>query len=259
MDEINGTNTNDVGIGDEERTRLFVTMNATFKDEPTCRTAMETIVANAHAAGDVTSHFWFRSDDGMSLFVVEQYENERALRKAVMRFTSARVSFFRSISVTNVSIHGDVSFLIKLAFAALRPTRMGYFGGYSKAVAETTTPGIKHVERQRVFVATNARSGDDARTRRAMEVAVDDTYRDAGTRSHFWTSNNDGHLFVLEQFADEQALHHHLTANEAARAAFLEAIEVGDVTVYGVESDETRALLAPLHPSHMSYYGGYSK
>ena len=67
---------------DGERKRIFVTMNATFKDEEKCRIAMETIVNDAHAAYGVTSHFWFRSRNGLSLFVVEQYADESALRQA---------------------------------------------------------------------------------------------------------------------------------------------------------------------------------
>lgn len=88
-DNTNEVMMHEVGISDIERNRIFVTMNATFKDEEKCRVAMETIVKDAHAAYGVNSHFWFRSEDGKSLFVLEQYENKKALRKAVRRFTSA--------------------------------------------------------------------------------------------------------------------------------------------------------------------------
>ena len=67
--------------------RIFVTLNASFTDVEKCRSAMETIVANAHAAYGVDSHFWFQSDDGKSLFVIEQYKDKKALNQAVRRFT----------------------------------------------------------------------------------------------------------------------------------------------------------------------------
>ena len=59
---------------------------------------METIVKDAHAAYGVNSHFWFRSKDGKSLFVLEQYEDNKALSQAIRRFTTARISFFRSMA-----------------------------------------------------------------------------------------------------------------------------------------------------------------
>ena len=59
-----------------ETNRIFVTLNGTFKDEEKCRVAMETIVKDAHAAYGVNSHFWCRSIDGKSLFVLEQYEEQ---------------------------------------------------------------------------------------------------------------------------------------------------------------------------------------
>ena len=60
-----------------EKNKIFVTLNGTFKDEEKCSVAMETIVKDAHAAYGVNSHFWFRSKDGKSLFVLEQYEDKR--------------------------------------------------------------------------------------------------------------------------------------------------------------------------------------
>lgn len=221
---------------------------------------METIVRDAHAAEGVTSHFWFRSKDGESLFVVEQYSDEGALRKAVMRFTSARIAFFRSIKVTQVSVYGDVSLGIKAMFSPLRPKYMNYYGGYSKTVAKAKEAGIRDIERNRVFVATNAIFKDGVKSREAMEALVDGAYAESGTNSHFWTTSNDGEaLFVLEQYADENALVDHLVANPTSRAAVLESVDVGDVTVYGAESDEVKEMLAPLNPTYMTYYGGYSK
>lgn len=243
-----------------ERQRVFVTMHATFKDEEKCRVAMETIVSDAHAAYGVHSHFWFRSDDGRSLFVVEQYADERALRMAVRRFTSARVSFFRSIKVDEVAIYGDVSFIIKMLFAALRPKYMSYHDGYSKHIAKVSEPGIKGFERKRVFVATNATFTATQSDREAVGQSVTDSYAEPGISSQFWTASRDGDaLFALEQFADDKALTDLLTADPTCLAAFLKAIDVGDVTVYGVESEEAKAMLAPLGPIYMNYYGGYSK
>lgn len=243
-----------------EKHRVFVTMNATFKDEEKCRAAMETIVNDAHAAYGVTSHCWFRSEDGESLFVVEQYADGRALRKAVMRFTSARMAFFRSIKVTDVSIYGDVSFGIKAMFSPLRPKHMNYYGGYSKTVVEAEEVGIKGFERNRVFVATNATLKNEQKSRKVMEGMVEATYPESGASSHFWTKSKDSEaLFVLEQYVDENALLDHLAANPTSRAAILESAEVDDVTIYGAESDKIKEIFASVNPTYMNYYGGYSK
>ena len=238
-----------LGINDTEKNRIFVTMNATFKDEEKCRVAMETIVKDAHAAYGVNSHFWFRSKDGKSLFVFEQYADKKALRQAIRRFTSARISFFRSIEVIGVAVYGSISTSSKLMFAALSPQYMDYYGGYSKNVAKAKEAGIKNFERNRIFVAMNATFKDEEKCKVAMEGVVEGAYAESGTNSHFWCRSKDGKsLFVLEQYADEKALFEHLMANPPLRAAFFESIEVIDVTVYGTVSDKINQMFAPLNP-----------
>lgn len=257
VEEINPSG---AAMRDVERKRIFVTMNATFKNEEKCRVAMETIVNDAHAAYGVTSHFWFRSTDGRSLFVVEQYADESALRQAVRRFTSARVSFFRSIKQANVSVYGDVSFGIKLMFSVLWPRYMKYFSGYSKDIGDVDGGGIKDFERKRVFVATNATFRDAAQGAQAVEALAESTYAEPGTKSYFSTSTKEGaDLFVVEQYADEQALVDHLAGSAALREAVLASVDVKHVTIYGAQSDEVEAMFAPLNPTSMDYYGGYSK
>ncbi len=260
VENTNETKTQEVGISDMERNRIFVTMNATFKDEEKCRVAMETIVKDAHAAYGVNSHFWFRSADGRSLFVLEQYEDKKALRKAIRRFTSARISFFRSIKVIDVAVYGAPSTSSKLMFAALKPQYMNYYGGYSKHIVKAQEAGIKNFERGRILIATNARFKDEEKCKTAMERLVNDAYAESGTHSHFWCKSKDGKaLFVLEQYADERALIAHHMANPTSRASFFESIEVRDVTLYGTESDKIKEIYNSLNPTYMDYYGGYSK
>jgi len=112
-----------------EKDRIFITLDATFKDEEKCRVAMETIVNDAHAAYGVNSHFWFRSKDGKSLFVLEQYEDNKAVSQALRRFTRARMSFFRSIEVIGISLYGRISKFNKFMFAAFKPKHMHFYGG----------------------------------------------------------------------------------------------------------------------------------
>jgi|GEM_PF-2295553 len=253
-------NSPESGVGRADSERIFVTLDATFRNEEQCRVAMETIVNDAHAAYGVNSHFWFTSTDGKSLFVVEQYADARALRMAVRRFTSARVSFFRSIKDFTISIYGDATFAILAMFSLMRPKHMNYYGGFAKAVGATTEPGIKDFERGRVFVVTNATVNDEAKAKDAMAALVEKARAESGTSSHFWTRGKDGKdLVILEQFADEQAFLDHIVANSTSRAAIRELIEVGDVTVYGAESSEVEEILSPLSPTYMTYYGGYSK
>ena len=243
-----------------ESNRIFVSMNATFKDEEKCRVAMERIVEDAHAAYGVHSHFWCRSNDGKSLFVLEQYADRKALIKAIRRFTSARIAFFRSIKVVDVAVYGNVSIGIKWMFAPLRPHYMNYYGGYSKIVAKTKEAGIKDFERNRIFVALNASFNDEEKCKVAMERIVEDANAAYGVNSHFWCRSKDGKtLFVLEQYVDEKALKEHVLVNQPSRAAFFESIEVVDVTVYGAVSDKIKEMFAPRNPIYMNYYGGYSK
>ncbi len=239
-------------------------MQATFKDEGKCRVAMKKIVEDAHAAYGVNSHFWFRSNDGKSLFVLEQYEDKKALRKAIRRFTSARISFFRSIDVIGVSVYGSISASSKFMFAALKPKYMDYYGGYSrnetKTLVKVQESGIKNFERNRIIVTTNASIKDLDKCKVAMERLVEDAYAESGTNSHFWCRSKDGGaLFVLEQYTDEKALMEHLQANSSSRAAFLESIEVDDVNIYGTESNPVKKMFDALNPTYMKYYGGYSK
>jgi quinol monooxygenase YgiN len=223
---------------------------------------METIVKDAHAAYGVNSHFWFRSKDGKSLFVLEQYEDKKALRKAIRRFTSARISFFRSIKVIDVAVYGSISKSSELMFAVLKPQYMDYYGGYSRneTKAQAQEAGIKNFERNRILIAMNATFKDEEKCKVAMEGVVKHAYTETGTNSHFWCRSKDGKaLFVLEQYADEKALLEHVMANPPSRAAFFESIEVVDVTVYGTVSDKIKEMFAPLNPTYMNYYGGYSK
>jgi len=243
-----------------ENSKIFVTLNATFKDEEKCKVAMETIVNDAHAAYGVNSHFWFISKDSKSLFVLEQYQDKRALRKAIRRFTSARISFFSSIENIDISIYGNISTSSKLMFAALRPQYMEYYGGYSKNVALTKETGIKNFERKRIIVATKASFKNKEKCKVAMEGLVEDAYAESGTNSHFWCRSKNGKaLFVLEQYADEKALIEHLKANSSSRAAFFESIEVDNVIVYGTESSKIKEMFASFNPTYFNYFGGYSK
>lgn len=243
-----------------ESDRIFVTLNGTFKDEEKCREAMETIVNDAHAAYGVNSHFWFRSKDGKSLFVLEQYEDNQALSQAIRRFTTARIAFFRSIEVIGISIYGNISRTNKLMFAALRPQKMAYYGGYSKNGAKEKEAGIKPFERDRILVAMNGTIIDEEKCKEAMEKVVEDAYAKPGTKTHFWcTSKNGKELFVLEQYEDEKALIEHIMSDPPSRASFFESIEVGGVAVYGAVCDKITEMFAPLNPLYMDYYGGYSK
>lgn len=256
----NRLNTEEVGISDSERNRIFITMNGTFKDEEKCRIAMETIVNDAHAAYGVNSHFWFISEDGKSFFVLEQYEDKKAVRKAIRRLTSARISFFKSIEVIDVTVHGSISTSSKMMFAAMSPKYMNYYGGFSKNVTKTEEPGIKNLERSRILVASNTSFTDEEKCKAAMEEIVEEAHAEPGTNSHFWCTSKDGmSLFVLEQYTDEKALIDHLLSNPHARTAFIESIEMGDVTVYGTVSEKVIEMLKPINPTYMNYYGGYSK
>ena len=261
MSTTNKTKPQEVGMSDVEKDKIFVTMNATFKDEEKCRVAMETIVNDAHAAYGVNSHFWFRSKDGKSLFVLEQYEDKKALRKAIRRFTSARISFFKSIKVIDVAVYGSISTTSKLMFAIMRPKYMDYYGGYSKGIATTQKAGIKDFERNRVFVTTNASFKNEEKHKATMNELVENTYAAPGINSHFWfrSKKDDKSLFILEQYVDEKALIEHLTANPSSRADFFKSIESGNTTVYGTESKKVKEILNALNPKYMNYYGGYSK
>jgi len=243
-----------------ENNKVFITLDATFKDEEKCRVAMEKIVNDAHAAYGVNSHFWFRSEDGKSLFVCEQYQDNKAVGQALRRFTMARMSFFRSIEVIGLSLYGNISKVSKLMFAAFKPLHMAYYGGYSKDVAKTEVAGIKNSERKRILVALNASFKNEEKCKKAMEEIVKHAYTEAGTKTHFWYRSKDGKsLFVLEQYADEKALTEHVMANPPSRADFFESIEVSDVKVYGTIPDNIKEIFAPLKPAYMNYYGGYSK
>ena len=177
-----------------------------------------------------------------------------------LRFTSARVSFFRSIKVNDVKVYGTASNMIKLMFAPLRAQYMEYYGGYSKDVAEAEEAGIKDFERNRILVSMNATFKDEEKCKVAMGGLIENAYAESGTKSQFWCKSKDGKaLFVLEQYADEKALIEHLMANPTSSAAFFESIEAGDVNVYGTESDKIKETLASLNPTYMNYYGGYSK
>ncbi|HAA17031.1 MAG TPA: hypothetical protein DCE41_37095 [Cytophagales bacterium] len=245
---------------DIEKGKIFVTMNATFEDEKKCSVAMETIVNDAHAAYGVNSHFWFRSKDCKSLFVLEQYEDKIALRRAIRRFTAARISFFRSIKVIDVSVYGSISKSSQFMFAALRPQYMEYYGGYSKIVAKASTAGIKDFERNRILIATNARFKDEEKCKVAMDGLVEEAYAAHGVNSHSWFRSKEGKaLFVLEQYADKETLMEHLMVNSSSRTAFFESVEVDGVHIYGTESDTVESMFDGLNPTYMAYYGGYSK
>jgi len=240
--------------------KVFITLDASFKDEEKCRLAMEKIVNDAHAAYGVNSHFWFRSEDGKSLFVCEQYQDNKAVGQALRRFTMARMSFFKSIDVNDLSLYGNIATTNKLMFAAFKPLHMKYYGGYSKDVAKTEVAGIKNFERKRILIALNASFKDEEKCKKAMEGIIEHAHSESGTKTHFWCKSKDGKsLFVLEQYEDEKALVAHVMAKPSSRTAFFESIDVKDVKVYGTVSDNTKELFTPLNPVYMDYYGGYSK
>ena len=116
------------------------------------------------------------------------------------------------------------------------------------------------MEKNRIFVALNAIIKDEEKCKVAMEGVVEGAYAESGTKTHFWCRSQDGKtLFVLEQYADEKALIEHVMANPPSRADFFESIEVIDITVYATVSDQIKEILAPINPTYMNFYGGYSK
>lgn len=244
----------------EEKNKIFVTLNGKFKDKEQCRVAMETIVNDAHAAYGVNSHFWFQSDDGTSLFVLEQYEDKKALSQAIRRFTKARVSFFRSITDFDIALYGNVSFGSKLMFAAFRPQYMDYFGGYAKGVAKTEEPGIKAFERERVIVATSVEVRNEQKCRAAMETIAKTAHAKDGVKSHFWCKSKDGKsLQILEQYEDETAFLEHAVTSQNLGADFVDSSRITDVRIYGAVSEQAKEMFAALEPRLMRYFGGYSK
>lgn len=119
---------------------------------------------------------------------------------------------------------------------------------------------IKKKHDQRIFVSMNAIVVDEKKLGIGMEGVVDDAYPRRGTKTHFWSrSESDGSLFVLEQYANEEALVEHVMGNPPARAIFFESIEVVDITIYGKVSDNIKAMFSSLNPKYMDYFGGYSK
>lgn len=247
-------------ISIQEKNKIFVTLNGTFKNKEQCRVAMETIVNDAHAAYGVDSHFWFQSDDGKSLFVLEQYEDKKALAQAIRRFTMARMSFFRSIKDYDIGLYGNVSIGSKLMFAAFRPQSMDYYGGYSKAVPKTEEPGIKAFERKRVIVATRAELRDEGKCSAAMERITNQAYANTGAKSHFWCKGKHGRsLLILEQYEDETALREHASSILQSDADFDASFRIADVKIYGAASEQVKETFAAHNPEYMSYFGGYSK
>lgn len=243
-----------------ESKTIFVTLNSHFKDVEKCRIAMETIVNDAHAANGVHSHFWFRSSDGKSLFVLEQYEDNKALSQAIRRFTSARMSFFSSIKDISISVYGNISKGNKLMFAALRPQYMDYHDGFSKPVAETVEPGIKNLERNRILLALKGSIKNEAQVQATLAGILKEAQSESGTKTHFICRSKDGNaLYVLEQYADEQALIDHLQASSPSRSTFLKSMQDLDLRVYGNLKTRTQELLLPLQAQFMDYFGGYSK
>jgi len=109
-----------------------VALNASFNDEEKCREAMKGITESAFAESGTKTHFWCRSKDGKTLYVLEQYEDEQALIQHVAAEPPSRAAFFESIEVMNVFVYGRVSDQIKEMFAPLNPMYMNYYGGYSK-------------------------------------------------------------------------------------------------------------------------------
>ena len=128
----NVVKTKEAGIKNFERGRILVALNASFKDEEKCKLAMEGLVEDAYAETGTKTHFWCRSKDGKSLFVLEQYEDEKALIEHVMANPPSRAAFFESIEVVDVTVYGTVPDNIKEMFAPLNPKYMNYYGGYSK-------------------------------------------------------------------------------------------------------------------------------
>lgn len=247
-------------ISNMEKNKIFVTLNATFKDEKTCRTAMETIVNDAHAAYGVNSHFWFKSADGKSLFVLEQYEDKKAVTQAIRRFTTARINFFRSIKDIEIVIYGNVSTIIKLMFAALRPQYMNYYEGYSKNIKINNEPGIKPFERNRILVVTNAELKNEQSFKSQTQDLIKNSFDKVGIKSHFFCINTDKkQISIIEQYEDEAALFERVEINQHFAAGISNSVKITDVTVYGADSNKINEAFAEIDPEYMNYFGGYSK
>ena len=87
---------------------------------------------DAHTAFGVNSHFWCKGNDGKSLMILEQYEDEKALIELAITDEYADSDFTVSTRITDVMIYRAVSEQTKEQFAAHRPKLMNYFGGYPK-------------------------------------------------------------------------------------------------------------------------------
>ena len=127
-----GAKTEETGIKSHERKRIIIATSAEIRDEEKCIAAMENIVKNTHSKSATKSHFWCKGNDGKSLRILEQYEDEKALIERAIPDEYTESDFTASTRITDVMIYRAVSEQTKEQFAAHRPKLMNYFGGYPK-------------------------------------------------------------------------------------------------------------------------------
>lgn len=115
-------------------------------------------------------------------------------------------------------------------------------------------------ESGRIILSMKAKINDQEMCKKAMEAIVEAAHAEPATKSHWWCVSEDGEsLHVLEQYDDAAGAIAHINANPPARSDFFASIEVVNLTAYCDLTDELKELLAPLKPTFMKHYGGFSK
>ncbi len=115
-----------------ENKRIILAMNAKITDQQRCKAAMDAITIEAHAEATTKSHWWCIGEDGVSLFVLEQYDDADAAMAHIKANPPARQDFFESIEVINVIVYSDLTPELKEMLTPLNPIFMNYYGGFSK-------------------------------------------------------------------------------------------------------------------------------
>jgi quinol monooxygenase YgiN len=94
-----------------------------------------------------------------------------------------------------------------------------------------------------------------------ISIIVAETQKEPGTLSYIYSISDDQvTINIIERYKDSSSLISHVTTTFSPFAAdFLSFVQLKDLTVHGMPSDEVKEILRDFSPKYMTPFNGFSK
>lgn len=161
-------------------------------------------------------------------------------------------TFKECATIDTMTVYGDPSDQLRMTLSASSPMFMNFYGGFWKE--------DKSFSDKNIIWMFDGEVTDEQNFKKAMQVLTENTYKENGSLSHWWTKSVDGMKFnVIERYANEDAAFAHLSTWMKFGALFIESTQISEYKIFSNISDKLLKRISGLDPDYLSFSMGFTK